>query len=46
MCSIGENLVKDHMEIEKDKLYKGLEVRTLEENTRIERTSTREQKLV
>ena len=34
------------MEIEEDKLCEGLEVRTLEENTRIEGTSTREQKLV
>ena len=30
------------MEIEEDKLCEGLEVRTLEENTRIEGTSTRE----
>jgi len=34
------------MEIEKEKLCKGLEVRTLEKNTRIEGTSIREQKLV
>ena len=46
MYNIGENLVKDHMEVEENKLHRELEVRTLEKDTRIGKTSIRGQKLV